>query len=467
VNEEATRITGYSRKHLVNSRFADYFTDPDLARAGVEQTLAEARVIDYELVLVTRQGRKITVSFNAGVFSDAVGTARGILAAARDITSQKQLEEQLRKEQVYSRSIIESNIDALMTTDPLGFITDVNQQMESLTGFSRDELVGSPFREYVTDAERAEDGIRMTLTDGKVTNYELTVRGKAGEEAVVSYNAATFFDPDGHLQGVVAAARDIAELKDAEEALRRTNAELERANLSKDRFLASMSHELRTPLNAIIGYTGTLLMGLAGDLNEEQTQQVGTVQTSGKHLLSLINDLLDLAKIESGKVDIASEAVDCAAMIEDVASSLRPSAEEKGISLVVTRPENPVRLVTDRRVVSQILLNLISNAVKFTDAGSVRVELAPGHGRNGGSWVFRVCDTGVGISTGDRDKVFGAFEQVGDSVTRRHEGTGLGLHISQRLAELVGGTISFESELGVGTTFWLDLPERTALRGGV
>jgi protein-histidine pros-kinase len=228
-----------------------------------------------------------------------------------------------------------------------------------------------------------------------------------------------------------------------------------------------MSHELRTPLNAIIGYTGTLLMGLAGDLNEEQTQQVGTVQTSGKHLLSLINDLLDLAKIESGKVDIASEAVDCAAMIEDVASSLRPSAEEKGISLVVTRPENPVRLVTDRRVVSQILLNLISNAVKFTDAGSVRVELSPGHGRNGGSWVFRVCDTGVGISTGDRDKVFGAFEQVGDSVTRRHEGTGLGLHISQRLAELVGGTISFESELGVGTTFWLDLPERTALRGGV
>ena len=466
VNEEATRITGYSRKHLVNSRFADYFTDPGLARAGVEQTLAEARVIDYELVLVTRQGRKITVSFNAGVFSDAVGTARGILAAARDITSQKQLEDQLRKEQVYSRSIIESNIDALMTTDPLGFITDVNQQMESLTGYSREELVGSPFREYVTDAARADDGIRMTLADGKVTNYELTVRGKAGEEGVVSYNAATFFDPDGHLQGVVAAARDIAELKDAEEALRRTNAELERANLSKDRFLASMSHELRTPLNAIIGYTGTLLMGLAGDLNDEQTQQVGTVQTSGKHLLSLINDLLDLAKIESGKVDIASEAVDCAEIMDEVASNLLPLAEEKGLSLVVDRPEPAVRLVTDRRVVSQILLNLMSNAVKFTDTGTVTVDVTRQRGRNGGAWVFGVCDTGVGISAEDQEKVFGAFEQVGDSFTRRRDGTGLGLHISQRLAELVGGSISFESEPGVGTTFWLTVPERPTRSGG-
>ncbi len=204
VNGEAARITGYSRKHLVNSRFADYFTEPELARAGVEQSIAERRVLDYELVLVTRLGRKITVSFNAGVFSDSSGTPRGVLAAARDISSQKQLEEQLRKEQLYSRSIIESNIDALMTTDPLGVITDVNQQMERLTGRTRAELVGSPFRTYVTDPARADEGIALTVSDGKVTNFELTVRGTDSDETNVSYNAATFYDPDGKLlQGPV------------------------------------------------------------------------------------------------------------------------------------------------------------------------------------------------------------------------------------------------------------------------
>src|SRR5207247_4847118 len=148
VNEEATRLTGYSRKHLVNSRFADYFTEPDRARAGVQQTLRERRVMGYELVLITRYGRRITVSFNAGVFTDAAGHPLGILAAARETTSQKELEQQLRASQFYTRSLIESNIDALMTTDPLGLITDVNQQMEELTGYLREELSGSPFINY-------------------------------------------------------------------------------------------------------------------------------------------------------------------------------------------------------------------------------------------------------------------------------------------------------------------------------
>jgi PAS domain S-box-containing protein len=206
VNEEATRLTGYSRKLLVNSHFAEYFTEPEWARAGVQQTLAERRVISYELVLITRYGRRITVSFNAGVFTDAAGMPLGILAAARDITAQKQLERQLRDSQFYTRSLIESNIDALMTTDPLGIITDINQQMEALTGFSREELIGTPFKTYFTDPGRAEEGIRLVLREGRVTNYELTARSKEGQETVVSYNATTFNDQAGKLQGVFAAA---------------------------------------------------------------------------------------------------------------------------------------------------------------------------------------------------------------------------------------------------------------------
>src|SRR6185369_14013776 len=146
VNEEATRLAGHSRKHLVNSQFAKYFTDPTLADEGVKKTLEAGRVIGYELVLITRHGRRVAVSFNAGVFTDAEGKPLGILAAARDITAQKNLEDELRAQQSYTRSLIESNIDALMTTDPLGIVTDVNQQMESLTGHRRDELIGSPFK---------------------------------------------------------------------------------------------------------------------------------------------------------------------------------------------------------------------------------------------------------------------------------------------------------------------------------
>src|SRR6185369_8655867 len=154
------------------------------------------------------------------ILKDSAGHVRGIFASARDITAQKQLEAQLQVSQTYTRSLIESNIDALMTTDPLGIITDVNQQMEKLTGCSREELIRSPFKKYFTDPERAEDGIRLVLREGKVTNYELTARAKNGKETVVSYNAVTFNDAAGNLQGVFAAARDITEQKQLEQQLR-------------------------------------------------------------------------------------------------------------------------------------------------------------------------------------------------------------------------------------------------------
>ena len=457
VNEEATRLTSYSRKHLVNSRFAELFTEPQGARTGVQKTLAEGRVIGYELVLITRQGRRIAVSFNAGVFTDANGVPAGILAAARDITAQKKLEQELRNQQFYSRSLIESNIDALMTTDPLGLITDVNQQMESLTGSSREELIGKPFKNFFTDSNQAEEGIRQVLRESKVTNYELTARAKDATETVVSYNAATFYDRDGKLQGVFAAARDVTERKRFERALQEKNVELESANLAKDRFLASMSHELRTPLNAIIGFTGTLLMRLPGPLTEDQTKQLQTVQSSAKHLLSLINDLLDLAKIESGKVAITLESVICQSVVEEVRSTLQPLAEKKGLKFTVRLPPEELVLKTDRRALSQILLNLANNGIKFTEQGEVCIELR--QQRQNGSMLTNISvhDTGVGIKTEDQEKLFQAFTQMGTSNARRHEGTGLGLHLSQKLAELLGGRIEFKSEFGKGSTFTLAL----------
>ena len=459
VNEEATRLTGYSRKHLINSRFATYFTDPEQARAGVQRTLAEARVIGYELVLITRYARRIPVGFNAGVFTDANGKPLGILAAARDITEQKQLEQQLRHQQFYTRSLIESNIDALMTTDPLGIITDVNQQMEALTGGTREELIGTPFKKYFTNPGRAEEGIRQVLREGKVTNYELTARRKDGTETVVSYNAATFYDRDGKLQGVFAAARDVTERKRFEQTLQEKNVELENASLAKDRFLAGMSHELRTPLNAIIGFTGTLLMKLAGPLTQEQARQLKTIQGSSKHLLSLINDLLDLAKIESGKVEISLEPVVGQAIVEDVATTLRSLAEEKGLTFELNIPSREIGLRSDSRALRQILLNLTNNATKSTEKGQVRIELSECQVNGRPAIEFVVSDTGIGIRSEDKERLFQAFSQVGGPSSRTG-GTGLGLHLSQKLAELLGGAISFESEYGTGSKFHLLLKDQ-------
>jgi PAS domain S-box-containing protein len=458
VNEEATRLAGYSRKRLINSQFSDYFTDPAQARAGVETAVREGRVIGCELVLVSRHGRRIAVSLNAGVFSDASGAPLGILAAARDITAQKQLEQQLRDQQFYTRSLIESNIDALMTTDPLGIITDVNQQMEALTGHSRDELIGTPFKSYFTDPERVDQGITLVLRESKVTNYELTAQSKAGRQTVVSYNAATFYDRDGKLQGVFAAARDVTERKRFEQTLQEKNIELEKANLAKDRFLATMSHELRTPLNAIIGFTGTLLMKLAGPLTAEQQKQLSTIQVSARHLLSLINDLLDLAKIESGKVKLKREPVACKSLIDEVATSLRPLAERKGLTLQINYPDSEVQVVADRRALSQILINLTNNAIKFTERGGVRLALA--QSRNQEDRVlteFSIADSGIGIREDDFPKLFQAFVRLRGETSAAHEGTGLGLHLSQKMAELMNGRILVESEHGVGSTFRLIL----------
>jgi PAS domain S-box-containing protein len=462
VSEEATRLTGYPRKLLINSRFANYFTDPERARAGVKEWLAERRVIGYELVLITRHGRRFAVSFNAGVFTDASGTPRGILAGGRDITIQKQLEQQLRDSQFYTRSLIESNIDALMTTDQLGVITDVNQQMEALTGHSRNELIGTPVKGYFTDPARAEAGIRLVLEQGRVTNYELTSRSKDGKETVVGYNAATFYDQAGRLEGVFAAARDITERRRFEETLQEKNIELKNVNLAKDRFLASMSHELRTPLNAIIGFTGTLLMKLPGPLTVEQDKQLTTVESSAHHLLSLINDLLDLARIESGKVEVNFEAVDGQSVVHEAVDALRSLAESKGLRLEVVEPKHKISMQTDRRALSQILLNLANNAIKFTETGFVRVELSrrQTNGNGSHSAVLEVSDSGLGIRLEDQARLFEAFEQVDTSSTRHFDGAGLGLYLSRKLAILLGAELTFKSEFGAGSTFTLALPEK-------
>jgi protein-histidine pros-kinase len=256
---------------------------------------------------------------------------------------------------------------------------------------------------------------------------------------------------------VVSSIRDITERRRLERNLREKNLELERASRAKDTFLATMSHELRTPLNAIIGFTGTLLMRLPGPLTAEQERQLRTVQRSGRHLLSLIDDLLDLAKIESGKVVLHPEPVNCGDLIGEVVAAEGQFAAGKGIRLLTDLPGHPVIVRADARAVRQILLNLTNNAIKFTDRGSVRLHLHDAGSDGGGMVRIRVVDTGVGIGPEDQGSLFQAFTQLYGTPGHRHVGTGLGLHLSRKLAELMDGSLTFESEPGAGSTFQLAL----------
>jgi protein-histidine pros-kinase len=340
-----------------------------------------------------------------------------------------------------------------------GRIELVNSQTERLFGYPRKDLLGQPVEmlvptRYHGEHSRHREGYFheprfRAMGEGRT----LYGRRHDGSEFPVEISLSPLETEEGTL--VSSSIRDITERKRFERTLQEKNEELERASRAKDRFLASMSHELRTPLNAIIGFTGTLLMRLPGPLTGDQEKQLKTVQGSARHLLSLINDLLDLARIESGKVEVRLEPLVCQEVIAEVSATLRPLAEAKGLAFEVQAPDRALSVRGDRRVLSQILINLAGNAIKFTDRGRVRMNLR--RPEAGSGVEIRVEDTGRGIRPEDQQRLFQAFAQVEDPSAHPSEGTGLGLYLSKRLAELIGGRIRFESEYGRGTAFILAL----------
>jgi protein-histidine pros-kinase len=343
-----------------------------------------------------------------------------------------------------------------------------NEGARRLYGFEAAEVLGRANSDTLYAPEDIVTGrpraiMQEALRYGKWEGILRRVR-KNGEKFLARAVVTPRFDTSGRHVGYLLISKDVTNETAAAHAdeklrglLQEKNLELENASLAKDRFLASMSHELRTPLNAILGFTGTLLMKLPGPLTPDQEKQLRTVQAGARQLLSLINDLLDLAKIESGRVELNLEAVACQGVVQEVATALRPLAEAKSLEFeaTVSPPELAVR--ADRRALSQILLNLTNNAIKFTEKGRVRL-LVDGHNENGRKVVeFHVSDTGIGIGTENQARLFQAFKQVEAPRRLRQEGTGLGLHLSRKLAELLGGQITLQSKFGKGSTFTLVL----------
>ncbi len=474
-NVGAERMLGYAAAEVMNKITPADISDPQevITRAKALSTelgtkitpgfealvFKAARGIEdiYELTYIRKDGSRFPAVVSVTALRDDQSAIIGYLLIGTDNTARKQVEaermlldQRVRDQQFYTRSLIESNIDALITTDPRGIITDVNKQMEALTGCTRDELIGAPFKDYFTDPERAEAGIKLVLGESKVTDYELTARARDGKETVVSYNATTFHDRDRKLQGVFAAARDVTERKRYEQSL-------QQANRAKSVFLANMSHEIRTPMNAILGFSQLMLRDQ--DLTPRQCQYLGTINRSGEHLLALINDILEMSKIEAGRTTLNPSTFDLPVLLKDLEMMFRVRTDEKKLSFSVeTIGDVPQFIVTDINKLRQVFINVLGNAVKFTEQGGIGLRVrADREGATGPCLRVEVEDTGPGISPDDQDKLFRHFEQT-KTGQQAGTGTGLGLAISREFVRLMGGDITVSSQVGRGSVFVIHLP---------
>jgi len=451
-NEAAQLLYGYREEDIVGRHAEILYPE---ARREEETVILQRisrgeRLDQYVTDRIRAGGATVTVALSASPIVDAEGRIVGAATISRDVAG-------LRKVEAKWRAMLEAAPDAIVAVDQAGRITLVNAQTERLFGYKREDLLGQLVEILVPEKARdIHPRHRMRyLGDPKPrpmgAGIELSALRRDGTQFPAEISLSAIETEEGLL--VVAAIRDVSERIRFERQLREKNIELEMANKAKDAFLASMSHELRTPLNAIIGFTGTLLMGLPGPLNSEQTHQLQLVETSGQHLLSLINDLLDLAKIESGKVEITPEMIDYHSVVQEVVLSMRPLAEQRGITLTAHLPGKQCYGVADRRALGQILINLVHNAIKFTTEGEVRIELS--HGPVKDKWTLQVSDTGPGIAAEEQARIFGAFERSASTRKDGHEGTGLGLYISHKLAELMGYHIKVSSVPGEGSTFFV------------
>lgn len=391
-------------------------------------------------------------------------------------------EEKLRRGEERYRSTLDSILEGCQIIGHDWRYLYLNGAAEAHNRRSNRELLGRTMQE-------AWPGI-------EATDAFAAIRG-ALEDRTAFHGETSFTFPDGSSgwfdlraepvpEGVFILSVEVTERHEAEDALRTLNRKLEQlveertaelqaalvraeaADRLKSAFLATMSHELRTPLNSIIGFTGILLQGLAGEVNDEQRKQLGMVQTSARHLLELINDVLDLSKIEAGQFAVACEPFSLPESLEQVVASMAPIATKKGVGLESAFEGCPETMTGDRRRLEQILFNLLNNAIKFTDCGRVRLSVRrlPGGGSDtlgDPSVEFEVSDTGIGIEPEELETIFQPFRQIDHRLSRDHEGTGLGLTICRRLAELMGGRISAESEPGRGSVFTLTLPVNRGL----
>ncbi len=489
---------------VANARAESLFVTREADSEGRRRAVEEQGALRRELVLVDpNDGSDLLFELLSAVVEDPMeGT--GIVSILHDVTDLRRAmdeiaenyrrlrvaEADVRAERDRLNLIIDSVVDPILVTDPAGNIVLTNAPAERLFTL-RPEAADKEAQRRVS----ANDAVLSSFLSSLYAAPGLRWRGEltlldpqTGSPVPVEAVAGKVLSDQGELTAVVTILHDrteaiekarlyeqlqraseelrekvreaTAELAQQNELLKRQQAELEKASQLKSQFLANMSHEFRTPLNAILGYTSMLLQGVYGELAEPQRRSLARVDTNARQLLSIINDLLDLARIEAGKMPVHIEEFSLPELVAEVMAQIEPiiARSKLVVSAAVSPDIPPVR--SDRQKVKQILLNLLGNALKFTPEGAIRV--AGAHNRATDEVSIAVSDTGIGIAEADQERIFEDFRQADDSSTRKYSGTGLGLSISRRLAAMLGGRITLASRLGEGSTFTLILPRRVA-----
>jgi len=375
------------------------------------------------------------------------------IGTIQDITERKKSEEALAKEASWRSILMEQSRDGIVIIDQDGKVFEANPRYAEMLGYSHEEMQTLHMWDWDIHYTREQLLEMLRLADNKGILHETSQRRKDGTllDVEINANAARF----GERKLSFCVCRDITERKRAEEELLNTKLAAEAASQSKGEFLATMSHELRTPLNSIIGFSDVLLEGMFGSLNEKQTAYINNISKGGKHLLNLINDILDLSKVEAGEMELDYERFYVSLAIDEIKTIISPLAIKKNICLDVKVEPQLGMIGADKTKLKQILYNLTSNAIKFTpEKGYVTIEA-----RRSGNFVqVSVMDTGIGISKNDMDKLFQPFKQLNRYITREYEGTGLGLALVKKFVEMHGGKIRVESKVGEGSIFTFVLP---------
>jgi len=488
LNEFGQRFFGYAAteilgRHIVGTLVAESETDGRDLRSLIEEISADPQKFERNInENMRRDGERVWIDWTNKVVADGQGRIKEILSIGSDITGRKRAEEQIRRlneelrrhAETLEQRVAERTAELAAINDEQRTIFEsassgivllqdrvihrCNRKLEEIAGYGPGELIGQSTRIWYPDDEtfvtRGHE-VYGQLARGETYRREQQIRRKDGSLfwARLSLRA---FDKNAPLKGAVGIIEDITAEYEAAEQLRQALEAAQAADRIKSAFLATMSHELRTPLNSIIGFTGIMLQGLAGPLNPEQHKQMSMVQKSSRHLLALINDVLDISKIEAGQLDLAVASFALRPSLEKMVKLISPLAEQKGLSLEVDIAEEVGTIATDQRRLEQVVLNLLSNAVKFTEKGGVRVVCRP----EGEGYRLSFTDTGIGMQPEELPRLFQPFHQIDTGLTRKHEGTGLGLSICKKIIELMGGSIDVTSQWGQGSTFTLRLPRQ-------
>ena len=449
VNRATEEVTGVARAELVGSDFCNYFTEPGKAQAGYQQVFREGGVRDYELEIRHRDGRITPVLYNASVYRDQAGAIAGVFAAARDITERKQLENDLRAKQAYTRSLIEASLDPLVTIAPNGRITDVNRATEEVTGVARAELEGSDFCNYFTEPEKARAGYQQVFDEGLVQDYPLAIRHRSGQVTEVLYNASVFRNQAGEVAGVFAAARDITERKRLEDSLRQRTLELENSVAELETFSYSVSHDLRAPLRSIDGFSQILLEDYRDKVDAEGQDCLRRIRNASQSMGQLIDALLQLSRVMRG--ELSREPVDLSILALATAAVIQKAEPVRRVRFQIA---NGLQARGDRRLLGVALQNLLQNAWKFS-ARNPEPTVEFGSTQKDGKTAYYVRDNGIGFDMTYVGKLFTPFQRLHPA--QQFEGTGIGLATVQRVIKRHGGRIWAEGAVGKGATFYFSL----------